>query len=592
MGGLPCKDMPVGPKGGPVKGAWVRGVLDLQGCESAITLNLYKCNLSETPVFADAQLQGISLSGCHLLGLSGHRLRVTHSVHFKDGFTSLGCVDLVSAYIGGQLVCSGGTFRQNEGKSLNCNAITVGASVMLNGAFNAKGEVNFDGAKIIGQFACAGGAFEVNAKSDSLYPLESDEPIAKALSCARIQVGASVLLCGGFSAKGLVDFSGAQIGGQFSCDNGRFDRPDITVNRQDNVVLDCSAMSVGAGVLLRENFLASGLVNFACAEVVGRLECINATFLGNVSFESLHVGEGLFWQGLNKAPNVLDLTDAHVGSLRDDKASWENCTPVLHGFRYDRIIGDMSVGQRLKWLARGWEPAIEPTVEMEWAVPKGAKKFDPQPYSQLAKILRAQGNAGGAVRVLVARGKRQAEAAYYSAQAALDGSWAAARPATLASFKRPIDGLFGLVFGYGHQPARALVAVFFIWLFSVALYGTTYDKGQMAPNSAVILTSTDWQDAAKKGCADIKQPDCTMPLRLWEASHTSTDYETFNRYLYALDLFVPLDALGQENAWAPSKDRGPWGYAAYSLRWVIQMLGWIITAVGAAALTGVIGKRD
>jgi len=114
----------------------------------------------------------------------------------------------------------------------------------------------------------------------------------------------------------------------------------------------------------------------------------------------------------------------------------------------------------------------------------------------------------------------------------------------------------------------------------------------MAPNSAVILTSADWQEAAKTGCATTQQPDCTMPLHIWEGSHTRTDYETFNRYLYALDLFVPLDALGQENAWAPSKDRGALGWWAYSLRWVIQLAGWIITAVGAAALTGVIGKRD
>jgi hypothetical protein len=138
----------------------------------------------------------------------------------------------------------------------------------------------------------------------------------------------------------------------------------------------------------------------------------------------------------------------------------------------------------------------------------------------------------------------------------------------------------------------------------------------MAPNSAVILTPAEWRLAttgyedsnrpsapdgmterewkavSARVCATVKRDGCEMPLKLWLAGKTATDYETFNRYLYVLDLFVPLDALGQENARAPSKDRGMLGWWAYSLRWLIRMAGWIITAVGAAALTGLIGKRD
>lgn len=90
----------------------------------------------------------------------------------------------------------------------------------------------------------------------------------------------------------------------------------------------------------------------------------------------------------------------------------------------------------------------------------------------------------------------------------------------------------------------------------------------------------------------VKEVGCEMPLHLWNTTDTATDYETFNRGLYALDLFVPLDALGQENAWAPSKDRGALGWWAYYARWLVQMSGWIITVVGAAALTGGIGCKE
>lgn len=70
------------------------------------------------------------------------------------------------------------------------------------------------------------------------------------------------------------------------------------------------------------------------------------------------------------------------------------------------------------------------------------------------------------------------------------------------------------------------------------------------------------------------------------------DYETFRAWLYALDVFIPLDALGQEKAWAPSASRGWWGELGHRLRWLVQMSSWVITAIGAAVVTRLIGRRD
>ena len=84
-----------------------------------------------------------------------------------------------------------------------------------------------------------------------------------------------------------------------------------------------------------------------------------------------------------------------------------------------------------------------------------------------------------------------------------------------------------------------------------------------------------------------------MPLHGWLATAPAAqDYESFNAGLYALDLFVPLDALGQETTWAPSRDRGWLGWLGYTMRMPIQLAGWLITAVGAAVLTGLVGRRD
>lgn len=571
-----CAKVPVHPKGVQIVGAWIKGVLDLEACDSQLDLALLSCTICEQPVLRDARLGAVMLPGCAVPGLNAHRLKVVRGILLNKGFKSSGAVDLSSAKIGGALVCDGGRFDGAGGVALNCNAMTVGADIFLRNGFVTTGQVNLTGAQITGQLDCSGGRF--------------DGADGMALQCNAMTVGADVFLRNGFVATGQVNLVRAQITGQLSCIGGRFDGAD-------GMTLNCDAMTVGADVLLRDGFVATGQVNLRGAQIGGNLMCSKAEFQGVLGCEGMVVGGGTYWQNVTTPPSVIDLTDAHVGALRDDVGSWQGCLPVLNGFRYDRIISEVSVADRLAWLAGKFERPIEAAVQMNgaplpWLVGAGAKKFDPQPYSQLAIVLRAQGNADGAARVLVEREKRLRRAGYLRAQAALDGSAAAVWPSILAMLKRPFDGLFGLVFGYGHQPVRALVAVLVIWVLCFWLYGAAYNAGQMAPNSDVVLTSEAWLKAADEGCDKVKEADCEMPLSLWLASNTATDYETFSRGLYALDLFVPLDALGQESAWAPSKDRGALGWWAYYLRWAVQMSGWIITAVAAAALTGVIGRKE
>jgi hypothetical protein len=49
--------------------------------------------------------------------------------------------------------------------------------------------------------------------------------------------------------------------------------------------------------------------------------------------------------------------------------------------------------------------------------------------------------------------------------------------------------------------------------------------------------------------------------------------------------------IGQGEAWVPSTMRGPWGCILWWARWALIVLGWIVTAVGAAAITGIIRRE-
>ncbi len=104
----------------------------------------------------------------------------------------------------------------------------------------------------------------------------------------------------------------------------------------------------------------------------------------------------------------------------------------------------------------------------------------------------------------------------------------------------------------------------------------------MVPNSDIILNSQVWLEVVASGTPN--------PAEAWGLTAPGSDYETFSAIGYGFDLFVPLDALGQEIAWAPSYSRGWWGAFGHYLRWPIQIMGWVLTAIGAALLTGLIGR--
>ncbi|MCS6622266.1 hypothetical protein N0B44_05025 [Roseibacterium beibuensis] len=522
-----CEDGPrPHPTGVWIRGGWIDGVLDLESCKTPLDLGLENCRLPERANLHAARIGALYLPGCAApQGLDLQRLTTRGDVHLREGFKAGAGMDLAAARIGGQFSCAGGAFEASEGEALNCNGAQIGASVFLCDKFRAMAEVNFGRAEIGGQLNCTGGAFEAAE--------------GRALNCDAARIGADVIL---------------------RADPEHPDKP----------------------------FLAVGRVNFTRADVVGVLLVNGAEIKAGITFHSARIGHGLFWKKVTGARELIDLTEARVRSLHDDRASWEGVGRlILDGFRYDRIDGSMSVAERIAWLGRA---AHRPRVCAPGA-PDHLKgpDFDPQPHVQLATVLRAQGNRDGAARVLVDRETRQRRASRLRAHARLDGTWRTAWQSLQANLKAPVDFLFWLLAGYGHRPARALGVSLVLVLLASGLAHFTYAAGQFAPNSDVVLTSADWLGAVAAHAAG----DARMPVQIWqETSPTAQDYETFQPLLYGLDLFIPLDALGQEEAWRPSTERGVLGEVAFYSRWFFQGAGWIITALAAAVLTGLVGRRD
>lgn len=382
------------------------------------------------------------------------------------------------------------------------------------------------------------------------------------------------------TAKGEVNLAGARIEGQLDCEGAHFETArDMALNAQ--------GAQVAGGVFLRK-VTAKGEVSLPGAKIGGQLSCEGARFL-NAKGMALNAqkmeAEEFYWREVAAVSGQMHLGGARVGDLEDDAASWDLVEHLyLDGFCYDHLGGSMNSQMRLAWVAKD-------------AATKG--EFRPQPYEQLAKVFRAMGHTGDARRVglekeilLAADWKRRGLAEQAKLRARRDET---PRPSDHREIQNRLawlwldlrimpvwHGALRTMVGYGHAPQRVL----FWTAGTITVMGLFYlyiwNFGGMVPNSDIVLTSTHWADAMKA------KPD--LPSLAWGASETGQHYETFNAFAYAADVFIPLVDLGQEAAWTATTTTA-WGCLAWVLSWFLKLFGWIVTAVGAAAITGFIRRE-
>jgi len=534
-----------------IEGAWITGKLDLQGEALPVPLVLLNCTLEEDVMLRDCTLPALHLTGTHLPKLDAQRLQCNGPLHLRAGFQATGLVDLTGATIDGQLDCAGGKFLA-KGLALNCDTISVGAAVFLRTGFEAQGEVKLVGAKIGGQLDCDRGKFLA---------------AIMALNCNGISVGASVFLRNEFEAHGKVNLVRAKIDGQMACNRGKF--------LAEGIALHCDATIVGADVFLQDEFEARGRINLNRAEIAGNLVLSSATLTTGLDAQGMRVRAQFVWADIEGDGIEVDLIDAKVGTLVDSPGSWTSVKRLrLSSFRYDRIESKMDVQERLDWLTKH-DASVRP--------------FTPQPYVQLANVLRRQGMISAVNTVMIKREDLQRDADMK--QAVQGNEWWGLF--ALVMLLRPFLSLpFKWMFGYGHQPSRVLFWITVILGITICCAQQIHIHGQFAPTSSVVLTSQDWLDSFPTEPLHPDSPLWRTQMDAWAQTTSGRDYTSFSAFLYALDLFIPLDALGQEKNWAPSAERGWWGDLGHRLRWLVQMAGWVITAIGAAVLTGLIGRRD
>jgi len=614
-----------------LQGAWIEGMLDLRHATARGQTVLHACTFLAQPRLGQANLKLLSLDDSDLRqGLFAQQMTVAGSVLLRN-VTATGTVDVMGAAVGGQLVCDRATFvgpmvDGKRGKALDAQGVQVTGSLFLSN-ITATGTVDVNGATIGGQLSCdsatlvgpivngergmallaqdvqvtahlflrnvtATGMVAVNAATVG-GQLNCDSSTfngagGRALNAQSVQVTAGLFLSN-VTATGTIDVSGATVGGQLVCDRATFVGPMVDGKRGE--ALDAQGVQVTAGLFLR-NLTATGTVDVNGATVGGQLDCTGATLdgAGQIAFDAtrLEVKKGFVWCGRKPVKGRVDLTAAHVGDLMDDAASWPRNPDMLGlvGFTYDRIVGlPTDPAMRLEWLRRG---------------SRYRGTFYPQPYVHLARVLRGMGHEAGARDVLVELGtlsRAQARKAAMGPQAGkVRGAMRLLNP-----FRVVWDFMEWLLIGYGHRPINAVFALLILWGAATWLAGRTWDEGSFAPNSATVLTSPGWTGLLAIDCIgdmpDPLPPGVTAcdrnPADTWSArAAAGMDWDSFSPWGYGIDLVVPILNLGQTDAWAPSRDRGPMGWWLWWGRWVLIGAGWLVSALGVAAITGIMQRNQ
>ncbi len=418
------------------------------------------------------------------------------------------------------------------------------------------GEISLLGATITGQLACDNAMLE-NIGGD-------------ALNAQSTQIGDHVILRD-VTAKGVLNLTEATIAGQLDCSGATFE------GTKGNA-LNAQGAQIGSDLFLTD-VTAEGEVRLSGAMIRGQLECNGAT-LQNESGDALYmqrttIEQGFFWRNLKEVVGRVDLNSAHVGDLVDEAESWGKCDIItLPGLTYDVLHGTTNVKSRLVWLAKG----------ANWS-----GEFHPQPYQQLAKVLRESGHRTEANQILFEKEVAQRKA---TRAGLIDGNKALLWPLHLIW-----DWVLRLTVGYGLKPQRSFYGLAFLMGLGWYVADQTWKAGDFAPNSDIILGSENWQSLATDDAI-------ANPAQVWSDRYATLptdndpgqyakgrDYETFNAGFYAIDTVVPIISLGQEAAWSPSTNRGVWGQRMWRLGYWLTILGWVVTAIGAAAITGVVRRE-
>jgi uncharacterized protein YjbI with pentapeptide repeats len=293
--------------------------------------------------------------------------------------------------------------------------------------------------------------------------------------------------------RGGINLAGATLGGE---------------NTRSAEVLEARRLSVST-LSMMQGFSATGHVVLT-GSALGVLEVDGARFASQVELHAATVADVLRWSGVSFGDRgSLSLSSVSAKTLEFDGTSWPALGRLdLHGLTFESLS------------RRAGTASFLDVVRRQTRRKDG---YSPQPYEQLAAVLRTSGQERAAQDVLITRAE----------DAARTRPW----------WARPLLWLFGATVAYGYRPLRVIWWLLGVFLVSAVVFRLAYAAGDFGA--------------------------------------TATVHPPFSSLAFSLDALLPFIDLGQEKAWTVQTA----GISPASVYyWCHVCVGWLLSSFVVAGI--------
>ncbi len=627
--------VPLGSLGLRLRGAIVKGKLDLSNCGSIYeplpSLSCTSCifehaqGLDPTIDLSNAHLCGLNLARSKFRHLRGVGMRVTSSLDLceispANGTDSSLCwCKLSRASIDGNLLADGAQMHAPANESIgelsyydffevnwaiNLCGSQIAGSIMMRGKPKLDGGVLMD-------FACVQG--DVRITGAYIASLRRQPAIA----LERARIDGNLTLAGvqseheneSLDCKGTLWLMQAKIGGSLDIHGANLNGGHM------GVCLYAIGINVDGWLSVGQQsedarVIANGRFWLQYSQVGGELILANVDV---TDCEDLEKGLRSRERGpviaLNargaRANNIrlssnnfkggIELSDARCTTLIDDLSGYGQASPILiDGFQYERLenhkFGDKD--RKDSWLP-------------------GEHGYHPQPYVQLAHVLANDGNEALARDVLVRKAQLDAILKWRGMPVPDDDKTSTNSSSGVREVLRRARRMlarqtqkigrqivygfvrsYGALFDFGLSPSKAAVTMLVFILVGWGIFQWMDLRRVMVvaqqPVASVVRTvGHDKFVAADKSSPDLVSSNTDIPCG---------SGSIFRWLLYAADVFIPLVDLREEGKCdidlATNSKAWQWEVTGYRiLKAVYAILGWVVTTLALLTFSGIIRHR-
>jgi sRNA-binding regulator protein Hfq len=509
-------------KGLLADGIKVHGPIFIKGTKSAGMIHLIGAEIDRNLDMTGTELNGNDMT----LVLDG--ARISGSVFLHNGFRSSGEVRMLNARIGGDLGFNGATVTAT-GRALSLDKVVVDGNVSFaestdgsGKAFHSDGSVNLLAAQVTGDLDCSG----ANLAATEV-----------ALNLATAKIRGHVYLRNGFKSNGQIAMHSAEVGNSIDLSGATLTASGSALSLQEasvrGTISMCDGFSCVGRVEVPSSFIQGNLVCDSCK--LAALYCANMMLKGDLQ-----------WTGIQQPEKTsLWLNGATIKTLRDERESWPKQGGLhLDGLRYEELtLHSARTDNERKNNSLGKEYPLRIEDRVAWlqlqSIPD---QSEPQPWMQLAALLRVKDDENGAKRVIFELRRAQARS----------------NSKAMRVWKTTFSQL-------RQWPIWILLPIFLTTVLSTSLYWFAANDGAMAPTSKEAYT--EWAAGQRIDAA----------------------YPRFNPFLYSLENDLPLVKFGVDDKWAPDQTYKPKDLiVSYNtLRWtrvILILWGWFQATVLAAAI--------